>query len=92
VKRYTVKYTKEAKKNIEKLDQSIKQVIKKAIESLSSNPYRGKPLVYELSGLFSFRTSDYRIIYRIREEEILIIIIAVGHRKEIYKKLRKLLG
>jgi mRNA interferase RelE/StbE len=92
VKRYNVKYTKEAKRNIEKLDQSIKQVIKKAIVSLSSNPYRGKALAYELSGLYSFRTSDYRIIYRIREEEILIIIIAIGHRKEIYKKLRKILG
>jgi len=92
VKKYNVKYTKEAKRNIEKLDQTIKQVIKKAIESLSSNPYRGKPLAYELSGLYSFRTSDYRIIYRTREEEILIIIITVGHRKEIYKKLRKILG
>ena len=92
MKRYTIQYTKEAKKNIEKLDQSIKQVIKKAMESLSLNPYRGKPLAYELSGLYSFRTSDYRIIYRIKEKEILIIVITIGHRKEIYKKLKKLLG
>ena len=92
MKRYTIQYTKEAKKNIEKLDQSIKQVIKKAVESLSLNPYRGKPLAYELSGLYSFRTSDYRIIYRIKEKEILIIVITIGHRKEIYKKLKKLLG
>lgn len=92
MKKYTVKYTNEAKKNIEKLDQSIKKIIKKAVESLSLNPYRGKPLAYELSGLYSFRTSDYRIIYRIKEEEILIVVITVGHRKEIYKKLKKLLG
>ena len=92
MKRYTVKYTKEAKKNIEKLDQSIKQVVKKAIESLSLNPYRGKPLSYELAGLHSFRTTDYRIIYRIEEKEVLIIVITIGHRKEVYKKLRKLLG
>lgn len=90
--RYSIKYTKEAKKNIEKLDRSIKPVIKKAIGSLSSHPYRGKPLAYELSGLYSFHTSDYRIIYRIKEKEMLIIKIAVGHRKEIYKKLRKILG
>jgi mRNA interferase RelE/StbE len=91
VKKYTIKYTNEAKKNIGKLDQSIKQIVKKSIESLSLKPYRGKPLAYDLSGLYSFRTTDYRIIYRIREEEILVIVITVGHRKEIYKKLKKLL-
>ncbi len=90
--KYTVKYTKEAKKTIEKLDVSIKIIIKKAIESIASNPYKGKPLAYELSGLYSFRTSDYRIIYRIKEKELLIIVITVGHRKEIYKKLKKILG
>jgi mRNA interferase RelE/StbE len=90
--KYSVKYTKEAKKKIERLDESIRTVISKAIESIAINPYKGKPLAYELSGLYSFRTSDYRIIYRIRENELLIIVITVGHRKEIYKKLKKLLG
>jgi len=91
VKKYSIKYTHEAKKNIGKLDRSIKQIVKKAIESLSVNPFRGKPLAYDLSGLYSFRTSDYRIIYHIRDEEILVVVIAVGHRKDIYKKLKKLL-
>jgi len=52
--------------------------------------FQGKPLAYELSGFYSFRTSDYRIIYRIREKELLIIAITIGHRKEIYKKLKKI--
>jgi mRNA interferase RelE/StbE len=90
--KYIVKYTKEAKKKIEKLDESIKIIIRKAIGSLSADPYKGKPLAYELSGLYSFWTSDYRIIYRIKERELLIIVITTGHRKEIYKKLKKLLG
>ena len=92
MKKYTIKYTREAKKQIEKLDKSIKPIIRKAIESLALNPYKGKPLSYELSGLFSFRTSDYRIIYRIREEEVLVIVVTIGLRREIYKKLKKLLG
>jgi mRNA-degrading endonuclease RelE of RelBE toxin-antitoxin system len=52
--------------------------------------FQGKRLAYELSGFYSFRTSDYRIIYRIREKELFIIVITVGHRKEIYKKLKKI--
>ena len=92
LKKYSIKYTKEAKKKIEKLDKSIKLVIKKAIESLSSNPYKGKPLSYELAGLYSLRTSDYRIIYRIKEKQLIIIVVTVGHRREIYKKLKELIG
>ena len=91
MKKYTIQYTKEAKKKIEKLDPSILVIIKKAIESLSSNPYKGKPLSYELAGLRSFRTTDYRIIYRIKEERLKIIVISVGHRKEIYKRLKELI-
>jgi len=92
LKEYSIKYTKEAKKKIEKLDPSIKLVIKKAIESLSSNPFKGKPLSYDLAGLYSLRTYDYRIIYRIKEKQLIIIVISVGHRKEIYKRLKKLIN
>ncbi|HIH96369.1 MAG TPA: type II toxin-antitoxin system RelE/ParE family toxin [Thermoplasmata archaeon] len=92
LKKYSIKHTKEAKKKIEKLDKSIRLVIKKAIESLSSNPYKGKPLSHELAGLYSLRTSDYRIIYRIKEKQLIIIVVTVGHRREIYKKLKELIG
>jgi len=88
---YRILLTKEAKKTIEKLDPSIAKIIGKAIESLAVNPVKGKPLAYELAGLRSSRTSDYRIIYRIKEKELLVIVIALGHRKEAYKKLKEFL-
>jgi len=91
LKKYSIKYTKEAKRKIGKLDPSISVTIKKAIESLLSNPYKGKPLSHELAGLYSLRTSDYRIIYRIKEKQLIIIVISVGHRKEIYKRLREVI-
>lgn len=91
MKKYSIKYTEEAKRRIEKLDPSIRLIIRKAIESLLSNPYKGKPLSYELAGLYSLRTSDYRIIYRIKEKQLIIIVISVGHRKEIYKRLKELI-
>jgi len=88
----TVLFTREAKRNIDKLDPSIKKIVRKAMESLAVNPAKGKSLAYDLAGLRSLRTSDYRIIYRIRERELLIIVIAVGHRREIYKKLKELIS
>jgi len=89
--RYSVYFTREAKRNIEKLDPSTRKVIQKAIESLAVNPAKGKPLSYELAGLHSLRTADYRIIYRVREKQLVIIVIAVGHRKEIYKRLKEII-
>jgi len=49
-------------------------------------------LSYELAGLYSLRTSDYRIIYRIKENQLIIIVISVGHRKEIYKRLKEMIS
>jgi len=89
LKKYAVQFTREAKKRIDKLDASIKKIIKKAIDSLAQNPYRGKPLSHELAGLYSYRTSDYRIVYKIEEAQLIIIVITVGHRREIYKKLKE---
>jgi mRNA interferase RelE/StbE len=89
---FRILYTEEAKKNIEKLDPSVRKLIRKAIESLAVNPERGKPLSYELAGLRSLRTSDYRVIYRIKGGELLIIIVAVGHRRDIYNQLSALLN
>jgi mRNA interferase RelE/StbE len=89
---YRILYTREAKRNVEKLDPSVRKLIRKAIESLAVNPEKGKPLSYELAGLRSLRTSDYRVIYRIRGGELVIIVVAVGHRREIYKKLGELLN
>ena len=88
----TILFTREAKRNVDKLDPAIRKIIKKAIESLAINPVKGKSLAYDLAGLRSLRTSDYRIIYRIREKELLIIVIAVGHRREIYKQLKELIS
>ncbi len=91
VKKYTIKFTEEARKKINKLDPQIKLIIKKAIESLVENPFRGKPLSYDLTGLYSLRTTDYRIIYRVKGEELVIVVISVGHRREVYKKLKALI-
>jgi len=89
---YTILFTREAKRSVEKLDPSVRKIIAKAIKSLAANPSKGKPLAYDLAGLRSLRTSDYRIIYRIKEKKLLIIVIAVGHRREIYKRLKELIS
>ena len=45
----------------------------------------GRPLKYSLKGLRRLRVDDYRIIYKVAENELAIIIVKIAHRKEIYE-------
>ena len=89
---HRILYTREAKRNIGKLDPSVRKLVRNAVESLAADPERGKPLSHELEGLRSLRTSDYRIICRVRGGELIVLVVAVGHRREVYKRLGELLG
>jgi len=83
---YRIIYHKEAIQDIKKLGGDIQhRVIKNIEERVSREPeIYGKPLRYTLKGLWTLRIGDYRVVYRIEKEEI--IILRVGHRKEVYER------
>ena len=85
--KWTVSYVQSAMDDITSLDGSAKKVIKKAIEEkLMVDPLKfGRPLRRNLSALFKLRVGDYRIIYQIHDHEVFVVIIKVGHRKEVYE-------
>lgn len=73
--------------DIPDLSTSAKQLIQKAIEErLMVDPIGfGKPLRYSLKGHRRLRVSDYRVVYRIESLNHTVIIIAIKHRKDVYK-------
>lgn len=71
---------------IRHLHPSLKIKIRQALEEIEINPYLGKPLKDRLQGLFSYRVSQYRIIYEIRQKEILVEVLDIGERKIIYQR------
>ena len=81
-------YTSTAARAIRKLDPATRRQIRSAVERLAEDPDRGKPLQLTLKGLRSWRTGDWRIIYRATHERLEILVVAVGHRREIYDQLR----
>lgn len=83
---YKILYAKEAKTSIDKLSLKNKRQIKEAVERIAQNPEIGKHLTHELKSLLSYRSGTYRIIYRIYHKEILVLILTIGHRKDIYKQ------
>jgi mRNA interferase RelE/StbE len=54
------------------------------MDGIVSDPFSGKKLSGKHKGEYSVRVWPYRIIYRIEKQELIIIVIDVGHRKEIY--------
>lgn len=88
---HRILYTREAKRNIDKFDPSVRKLVRKAVESLTTDPERGKPLSHGLAGLRSLRTADYRVIYRARSGELVVLVVAIGHRREVYERLGELL-
>ena len=86
---WTVRYTPTAAKAIGKLDPGTRSQVRAAIERLAEDPTRGKPLQFTLNGLRSWRTSDWRIVYRVSKRGLEILIVAVGHRREVYDVLRE---
>ena len=74
-------------KQIPKLSKSIKSRIKQAIETkLALRPEIGKPLQSSLKGYRRLRVGDYRIVYRLLDDkEKTILIVAIAHRKDVYK-------
>ncbi len=86
---YKIKLTQIAIENLKKVEsRALKQILNK-IESLKSEPHLlGKPLKGPLKEYRSVRAAGqrYRIIYKVIDEEVIVIIIAVGIRKEGDKK------
>jgi mRNA interferase RelE/StbE len=84
---YQIQLEDKAFKALGKLDRPIRQRIFDYLEeiSLSQNPKLfGKPLLFEKRGNWRYRVGDYRIICRFKDRELVILVIDVGHRKEIY--------
>ena len=84
--RYRIRIVPKVDKQIDSLPENIRsKVIKVIIDILATNPCLGKPLKAELKGRYSYRVADYRIIYSIMKQELLIQIIRVAHRREAYR-------
>lgn len=87
--RWTIRYTASAARAIGKLDPQIRRRVRAATEALAEDPLRGKPLQLDLKGLRSWRSGDFRIVYRVVEQRIEILVVAVGHRSDVYDRLRR---
>ena len=83
---YLVKIAPAAERQLHKFDSQIRRRLQAAIDLLSENPRppRATQLVGG-AGEWRVRTGDYRIIYEIHDDQLIILVLRAGHRREIYE-------
>jgi mRNA interferase RelE/StbE len=85
---WTVEWDDRARKELRKLDKQRQKDILKYLRdriAVNADPRRfGKPLSYDKHGLWRYRVQDARIVCRIEDEELIVLVIKVGYRKEVY--------
>jgi len=84
--RYQLVFDDKVIKDLKTIDKAWQKRIIKAIKTkLVKNPFQGKRLVGDLSPYYRFRVGDYRVIYEVVEQEVLITVVRIRHRKAVYR-------
>ena len=83
---FEVQFKKSVKKDLQKLSKSDqKQVLDKIQRNLAKDPYQGKALSGEFKGLYRWRTGNIRLIYEILNKQMIILVLKIGQRKDVYR-------
>ena len=84
---YNIIFTKQAAKTLRKIPAAILVNIRQKIEQIAENPFLSHPNVTKLQNRegYRLRVGDWRIIYEVQQDKILIVILKIGLRKEVYR-------
>ena len=87
---YSIVWTNKAAQEYGKLDNSVRKQIDKYLDkiSVSADPCSmGKALSVDLTGLWRYRVGDYRIVVKIDNTELIVLIVSVKHRSIVYREI-----
>lgn len=82
---YSLKIKKSAKKSLARITKPDRLRLIQAIDQLLENPLSGKPLQGSLEGLRRLRVGKYRIVYDLMQHRLVILVVRIGHRKDVYR-------
>ena len=87
---WQIKFAEEAIKQLKKLDRReakvVTEYLRKRIEVLDDPRQLGKALKGELATLWRYRVGDYRVICELQDGALIVLVVRVGHRKDIYHR------
>ena len=88
---WTVEISNIAERQLRKIDRSIQKRIldwlEDRLENCKNPRHFGEPLKGNHAGLWRYRIGDYRVLCEIQDEKIVVLVLAIGHRREVYKRI-----
>jgi mRNA interferase RelE/StbE len=85
---WRVEFDRDAARDLRKLGKSVQAEILRYLRTriaTTEDPRRfGKPLTGELKGLWRYRVGGFRIVAKIEDERFIVLVLTVGHRREVY--------
>jgi mRNA interferase RelE/StbE len=86
-RRWRVEVSASAERQLSRLPEKAAAAVIETLAALAEDPRRsGKPLRFELEGLWSARRGPYRVVYRIDGRRRRVTVITVGHRADVYRR------
>ena len=85
---WTLEFDAKARKQFRKLPQQIGHRLLDGLEAVADSENardRGKAMAGEWAGHWRYRIGDYRVIARIEDDRMVIVLVALGHRREVYR-------
>ena len=86
---WTLEYARSARKSVEKLDPETRRRIREFLENrlatLDDPRALGKPLKGPLATFWRYRVGDYRILCDVQDKRLVILVVAIGNRREVYR-------
>ena len=85
-----VEFVKSSRREFDDLPRKTQDKELEALQLLATNPFSELLRIKKLKGvesLYRFRVGDYRVVYEVRREVLLILVIKIGHRRDVYRQL-----
>jgi mRNA interferase RelE/StbE len=85
---YRIEFAPRAVRDFKSLDGSIRGRIARRIEGLAENPYpQGIRRIEGEEELYRLRVGDYRILYQVKAKVLIVLIVSIGHRRDVYRRI-----
>ncbi|MEU6851999.1 type II toxin-antitoxin system RelE/ParE family toxin [Actinacidiphila alni] len=88
--KYALHFTESARRQLRAIDRTAAMTILTALTPLGDDPYRADANIKKLTGphdLYRLRVGDYRIAYRVDDGQLVVLVVRVGHRRDVYGNL-----
>ena len=83
---FSIRIKGSAAKELRRVAKPERQRIVEAIDRLAENPFSGNSLKGELRGLRRIRAGDYRVVYEVQNDVLVVLVVGVAHRRDVYRR------